>query len=93
MLYTSMRVIHQTDRFIVSKYAGGLVYIIEKLSPNGFVVGVLALQGLEAPRFEGRWKAKIEQSVNTRPLAKPFAVDDMIELSYFAPKHRQLFAA
>lgn len=78
MLHTSLRVIHQTDRFTVTKFGWGAVYVVEKLSASGMTTEVRAFDGLAAHKFEQDWSATIARSTNTRPIAEPFAVDNFL---------------
>lgn len=83
MLHTSLKVIHQTDRFTVTKFeatAGSATFpavVIERLD-NRHTVSVKVFSGPTAESFLKDWRDTIAQSVNTRPVAKPFAVDDFL---------------
>jgi len=86
MFRTSFRVIHQTGNFIVSKFEttnGALAFVIESLDANGFPSDMRVLRHTQASTFEAGWRATIASSVNTRPIAKPFAVDEWIKSTYF----------
>lgn len=87
MLHTSLRVIHQTDRFTVTKFEAAAgqstaaVVVVEQLD-NRNTVCIKSFAGDSATMFLDMWRATISQSVNTRPVAKPFAVDEFL-LTFF----------
>jgi len=89
MLHTSLRIIHSTDRYTVTRFraAAGHVtadtFVLERLS-QGTTVGVVALSDRAADAFSQAWHDAIAASVNTRPIAKPFEVDRLLSTFFFS---------
>lgn len=87
MLHTSLAVIHQTPRFTVTQFCcvdkGGKVIVIERLNGAGETTNLRTLIGAEATKFKHGYREAVDISLNTRPIAKPFATDDFIQSNYF----------
>jgi hypothetical protein len=82
MLYTSLRVIHQTDRFTVTKFGkpgGALAVVIEELDPRSHeTVGALAFGGLDALSVLDEMGKVIRREAESFAPTKPFGVDELL---------------
>lgn len=86
MLHTSLRIIHQTDEFTITRFRSGKgrdVFVIEHLDDEAKVIDVTSLSGEAAALFLSRWSAVIGRSANTRPLKEPLAVDAFLNEMFF----------
>jgi hypothetical protein len=69
-------VIHRTASWRVTQYGRGAVLVIERLE-GGSVRQCGALTGFDAREFLGRWRSRLRENENRRPIPQPFSPDSL----------------